>query len=1256
MYIAIIFYQCLAIYIFEWYNIKNNMWHYKEFYDACIGERNYIMSKCVWDCPACGSKEITSKFCPDCGAKKPEVYVTWDCSACGYKRITSKFCPECGVKKPLHNDEPTSNTANGNATADNTVGVGNVNNYLNRGFIFLEDGKWESANDYFEKALDIDCRCAEAYLGKLMCDLNLKHRNELGNCLTTFDDNKHFEKIMRFGDEDLKTEMHQYISTITTRNDENAYQRALDKMHNASTSEEYHMVALQFGKLGNYKDSVEMEAQCRELCEGSEKDEKYSVAIEKYNTDDSAAVKEALAIFGSLVDWKDSKEYIEKCHKKIEVLKSREKRQRLVNEKVEKEVKKAKKIKTAIAVLSSIVAVLAVVVLLVVYNHTTKLQNLRIAARQNVIAAGGHYTVAITEDGSVLSTDFDYYEYGIGSSASTGVDYDEYGMNVYINDCIAKNPTLWTDMVDVSAGNYYVLGVRSDGSVVYNDYILEGWTDFVDVSIGSIIHFTGLNADGTVKVGSIDKEMLKYVGDVSEWSDIMAVSAGDMYTLGLKSDGSIVWDCVDMPDDGVPVGKWTDIVAISSSDNFVVGLKSDGTVVSTGPWENRRGIGDWTDIVAISAGANHIIGLKSDGTVVAVGDNSYGQCDVAQWKDIVAISAGYRHTVGVKSDGTAVAVGDNSYGQCDVEHWTNIKMPELLNMNVLDIKEDKVSSSSNTSRTTNSTTTPAEIIEEDLNYCGKWESEDVGNLTLNIIEATDSLMRFELNTTSEIVQLELGTITATLNDGKGTFKIDGDLLFSQPDSFTMLYGSNSNADRRITGTGTIVLTDRKIKLSMVLDNIDDSGIITGTSFVKEGTNEYDFSQYCGEWHYINDTASETILITSDSGKPNISGYGMWRDKILELQAFNINVHDNGISFDYCDSSQGAFGTGMITSGYDSISIKFNTLEEPTGYSMFDCTLSKEIVNPRDLPIESSEGIIALAHYPISFIGKTFNDLTNCYGPLYSWGTQYDNLIEDDNNDISFAANDGYTSNHDALISGIHIGKDQMIANDMRVGATYSELKSEFGDMLSDIYFHEYFSVYAASLDIMLNGMYPHIVILFASDNANAKSIECEVSLYGWYSWSENTYQETTVSFSQDCPVYYIGSTYDEVVDWFGMDFSLQSGNSYQLYYPDGNSYSIWNSSNYNGKNLTTGTVSSVEIYSGGKLTENTNIGMSYSELNNALNYWLSDIYYLDMYSSYCASVDMVYKESYSLNIIILFDGNTEYANSTICYVFCKELI
>ena len=51
-----------------------------------------------WKC-ACGAT-ATGKFCPECGAKKPEPQAAngWKC-ACG-ATATGKFCPECGAKKP----------------------------------------------------------------------------------------------------------------------------------------------------------------------------------------------------------------------------------------------------------------------------------------------------------------------------------------------------------------------------------------------------------------------------------------------------------------------------------------------------------------------------------------------------------------------------------------------------------------------------------------------------------------------------------------------------------------------------------------------------------------------------------------------------------------------------------------------------------------------------------------------------------------------------------------------------------------------------------------------------------------------------------------------------------------------------------------------------------------------------------------------------------------------------------------------------
>lgn len=55
-----------------------------------------------WKC-SCGAV-AAGKFCPECGAKKPEPVQAgaWKCS-CG-ATATGKFCPECGAKKPADED------------------------------------------------------------------------------------------------------------------------------------------------------------------------------------------------------------------------------------------------------------------------------------------------------------------------------------------------------------------------------------------------------------------------------------------------------------------------------------------------------------------------------------------------------------------------------------------------------------------------------------------------------------------------------------------------------------------------------------------------------------------------------------------------------------------------------------------------------------------------------------------------------------------------------------------------------------------------------------------------------------------------------------------------------------------------------------------------------------------------------------------------------------------------------------------------
>lgn len=76
-------------------------------------------------------------------------------------------------------EQETDAEEQGTATEEkgNTNPVFNMgDNYLKRAFIFLEDGAFDKADEYCEKALDYMPECAEAYLGKLMAEykINLK--------------------------------------------------------------------------------------------------------------------------------------------------------------------------------------------------------------------------------------------------------------------------------------------------------------------------------------------------------------------------------------------------------------------------------------------------------------------------------------------------------------------------------------------------------------------------------------------------------------------------------------------------------------------------------------------------------------------------------------------------------------------------------------------------------------------------------------------------------------------------------------------------------------------------------------------------------------------------------------------------------------------------------------------------------------------------------------------------------------------------
>ena len=182
-----------------------------------------------------------------------------------------------GIKKVIVKDEPK--TAGTQTDVNESVPAGNptANSLVKRAFIFLEDGEWQSADEYCEKALDIDPENAQAYLGKLMAEFQVHKQQQLKEEPDPFDDSKNYEKVMRYGDETLKSKLAADVKYIKERNEntrlEGIYQSAnrIINQTNHTDTEALKTARRQFVSIGNYKDAEEKIKHCDALILEAEK-------------------------------------------------------------------------------------------------------------------------------------------------------------------------------------------------------------------------------------------------------------------------------------------------------------------------------------------------------------------------------------------------------------------------------------------------------------------------------------------------------------------------------------------------------------------------------------------------------------------------------------------------------------------------------------------------------------------------------------------------------------------------------------------------------------------------------------------------------------------------------------------------------------------------------------------------------------------------------------------------------------------------
>lgn len=262
-----------------------------------------------------------------------------------------------GIKKVLLEEETELNAKE--TVVVNAAGV-NTDALLERAFMFLEDGAWNSADEYCEKVLDIEPKNAMAYLGKLMAELRMKKREELAKCEIPFDDRNNYQKAVKFADGTLKASLEGYINTINERNElqfkEEIYNKALGFM-GSNVAEDILKARQDFILISGYKNAELLAKKCAEKAETVRKTAIYNQATAKMEDNNTWFLEQAVELFESIKGWSDADEKADECRRKIE-------RMKIEAERIEKRNRRLAKILIPTVILAIVFIIVLVTVII----------------------------------------------------------------------------------------------------------------------------------------------------------------------------------------------------------------------------------------------------------------------------------------------------------------------------------------------------------------------------------------------------------------------------------------------------------------------------------------------------------------------------------------------------------------------------------------------------------------------------------------------------------------------------------------------------------------------------------------------------------------------------------------------------------------------------------------------------------------------------------------------------------------------------
>lgn len=113
-------------------------------------------------------------------------------------------------------------------TATAETNAPGVTSLLKRAALFLEDGDTASAREYYDRVLDIDPECAEAYMGKVCAETGCRKESDLGALNYCVDMRGDWQKAVRFASAAQKQTYGGYMASVRARVEEHCHELAID--------------------------------------------------------------------------------------------------------------------------------------------------------------------------------------------------------------------------------------------------------------------------------------------------------------------------------------------------------------------------------------------------------------------------------------------------------------------------------------------------------------------------------------------------------------------------------------------------------------------------------------------------------------------------------------------------------------------------------------------------------------------------------------------------------------------------------------------------------------------------------------------------------------------------------------------------------------------------------------------------------------------------------------------------------------------